>query len=149
MTATSNASWLLLAAMLLIADETAQAQLPVAPIDPNQRQVYLVRKDQSDCTNSDVANVDSPLVSGNVWVTRLSDGNTDIKVALTATPNTTYHFFLKCARQLTEIHTDDEGVANIALTVPTSATGDIFAFDMYPEGAPSGNKFQSANVTFK
>ena len=69
---------------------SALAQIPGArPSDPNQRQVYLVRQDQANCTNSDVPNVDSPLVGGNVWVTRLHDGNTSVKVAMTAKPATT------------------------------------------------------------
>jgi hypothetical protein len=132
----------------LVADLSAVAQL--APVfDPNQRQVFLVRKDQSDCTNSDVPNVDSPLVTGNVWVTRLHDGNTSVKVAVTAKPNTTYHFFLKCVRPLGNITTDDEGVANVAFAFPSNLVGTVYAFDMYPEGAPPGNKFQSAQVSFQ
>jgi hypothetical protein len=132
----------------LAASVSALAQFP-QPIDPNQRQVYLVRKDQSDCTNSDVPNVDSPLVAGNVWVTRLHDGNTSVKVALTATPNTAYHFFLKCVRHLTDIKTDDEGVAVVSFAFPTSLVGAVFAFDMYPDNAPAGQKFQSARVAFQ
>jgi len=129
---------------------SALAQIPgPRPSDPNQRQVYLVRQDQSDCTNSNVPNVDSPLVGGNVWVTRLHDGNTSVKVAMTAKPSTTYHFFLKCVRQLTDIKTDDEGVANVSLVFPTNLVGAVFGFDMYPEGAPAGSKYQSAQVSFQ
>jgi hypothetical protein len=129
---------------------SALAQIPAPrPSDPNQRQVYLVRQDQSDCTNSNVPNVDSPLVGGNVWVTRLHDGNTSVKVAMTAKPSTTYHFFLKCVRQLTDIKTDDEGVANVSLVFPTNLVGAVFGFDMYPEGAPAGSKYQSAQVSFR
>jgi hypothetical protein len=135
------------AAAALAADLSALAQTGPL-VDPNQRQVYLVRKDQADCTNSDVPNVDSPLVAGNIWVTRLVDGNTSVKVAMTAKPNTTYHFFLKCVRQLTDITTDDEGVAVTSFAFPTNLVGAVFAFDMYPEGAPPGNKFQSAQVAF-
>jgi hypothetical protein len=133
----------------LAASISALAQFPLPPVDPNQRQVYLVRKDQSDCTNSDVPNVDSPLVSGNVWVTRLYDGNTSVKVAATLKPNTKYHFFLKCVRPLGDITTDDEGVATVALAFPTNLVGAVFGFDMYPEGAPAGQKFQSAQVSFR
>jgi hypothetical protein len=128
---------------------SALAQLPTPPVDPSQRQVYLVRKDQSDCTNSDVPNSVSPLVAGNLWLTRLHDGNTSVKIAITATPKTTYHLFLKCVRQLTDITTDEEGVANAAIAFPTSLVGAVYAFDMYPEGAPAGNKFQSAQVKFQ
>ncbi len=144
-----GAIWALVAAALA-ADLSALAQMPPTPPgDPNQRQVYLVRKDQSNCTNSDVPNVNSPLVGGNVWVTRLHDGNTSVKVAMTAKPSTTYHFFLKCVRQLTDITTDDEGVANVSFAFPTNLVGPVYAFDMYPEGAPPGNKYQSAQVSFQ
>ena len=129
---------------------SALAQIPTArPTDPNQRQVYLVRQDQSDCTNSNVPNVDSPLVGGNIWVTRLHDGNTSVKVAMTAKPSTTYHFFLKCVRQLADITTDDEGVANVSFVFPTNLVGAAYGFDMYPEGAPAGNKYQSAQISFR
>jgi hypothetical protein len=127
---------------------TAFAQFEPRPADPNQRQAYLVRQDESDCTNSNVPNVDSPRVAGNVWVTRQQDGNTSIQIAITASPKTTYHFFLKCARLLTDITTDDEGVANATITVPTNQLGPVIAFDMYPTGAPAGNKFQSVQVRF-
>jgi hypothetical protein len=140
----------------LAADISAVAQLPPPrvdssqpKVDPNQRQVYLIRKDQADCTNSDVPNVDSPLVVGNLWVTRLHDGNTSVKVAVTAKPNTKYQFFLKCVRPLGEIATDDEGVANVAFAFPTNLVGTAYGFDMYPQGAPPGQKFQSAQVSFR
>src|SRR5262245_29191234 len=111
-------------AAALAVNISALAQLP-QPIDSNQRQVYLVRKDQSDCTNSDVPNVNSPLVAGNIWVTRLHDGNTSVKVALTAKPNTTYRFFLKCVRPLADITTDDEGIANVAFAFPSNLAGAV------------------------
>ncbi len=139
--------WVVLAAVAATS-VTAVAQF-ITPKDPNQLQVYLVRKDQSDCLNSDVPNVDSPLVAGNVWVTRLSDGNTNVKVAMTAKPSTTYNFFLKCVRLLGDIPTDSEGVANVSFAFPTSAAGNVYAFDMYPQGAPPGNKYQSAQVKFQ
>jgi hypothetical protein len=128
---------------------SAMAQFPTPPTNPNQKQVYLVRLDQSNCTNSDVSNTDSPLVSGNVWVTRSADGQTNVKVAMTAKPSTKYHFFLKCVRLLSDIWTDDEGVANVSFSFPTSSAGNVYAFDMYPDGAPPGNKYQSAQVVFQ
>src|SRR5262245_59500718 len=107
----------------LAASVSALAQIPPPrPVDPNQRQVYLVRKDQADCTNSDVPNDNSPLVVGNIWVTRLHDGNTSVKIAVTAKPNTKYQFFLKCVLPLGDITTDDEGVASVAWpSRPTSS----------------------------
>jgi len=144
-----EALWVVVVAAIA-SNLSALAQIPGArPSDPNQRQVYLVRQDQANCTNSDVPNVDSPLVGGNIWVTRLHDGNTSVKVAMTAKPSTTYHFFLKCVRQLTDITTDDEGVANVSLVFPTNLVGTVYGFDMYPEGAPAGNKYQSAQVAFQ
>jgi hypothetical protein len=125
------------------------AQILSPPKDPNQLQVYLVRQAASDCTNSNVPNKDSPLVGGNVWVTRMSNGTTTLKVAMTGTPSTTYHFFLKCVRLLQDITTDSEGVANVAFSFPTNATGNVYAFDVYPQGSPPGNVFQSAQVAFQ
>ena len=111
-------------------------------------QGYLVRQDFSDCTNSNVSKVYSPLVGGSVWVTRRPDGTTGVKVAMTVTPNTTYHFFLKCVRLLGDITTDGEGVANVSFVFPTNSVGAVFGFDMYPEGAPLGNKYQSTQIAF-
>ncbi|HEY0328683.1 MAG TPA: hypothetical protein VGC77_06235 [Rhodopseudomonas sp.] len=118
------------------------------PSGPNERQVYLVRQDQSDCSNSNVPASDSPNVGGNLWLRRGDDGNTTVKVAMTVSPNTTYHFFLKCVRQLGDIKTGDEGTGFASFSFPTSSVGQVYAFDMYPEGAPPGNKFQSATVKF-
>jgi hypothetical protein len=108
----------------------------------DQRQVYLARLDQSDCTNSNVPNKDTPAVDGLVTVTRGNDGNTTVKIAMTASSNTTYHY-LKCVRQLGYITTGDEGVGTADFTFPTNSTGATYAFDMYPEGAPPGNKFRA------
>jgi hypothetical protein len=130
------------AATLLVPEFAARAQ------SANERDVYLVRLDQSDCTNSNVPNKDSPLVDGIVFVTRDNDGNTTVKVSMTASSKTTYHFYLKCVRQLGDITTDDEGVGSASFTFPTNSTGATYAFDSYPEGAPPGNKFQSATVSF-
>src|SRR5262245_57051945 len=111
------------AAAALAASISALAQIVPPRVDPNQRQVYLVRKEQSDCTNSDVPNVDSPLVAGNVWVTRLQDGNTSVKVAMTAKPNTTYRFFLKCVRPLADITTDGRGHRQRGVRLPEQPRG--------------------------
>jgi hypothetical protein len=135
-------------AAIVFANVAADAQIKPPPPVPNQVQVYLVRLDFSDCANSNVPNVDSPAVGGNVWVTRGSDGNTTLKIALTASPKTTYHFFLKCVRQLGDIPTDEEGVGLASFSFPTNSAGNVYAFDSYPDGAPAGNKFQSAQVKF-
>jgi hypothetical protein len=135
--------------VVLIMASSTSALAQIARQDVDQRQVYLVRKDAADCSGSDVPNVDSPLVGGNIWVTRLSDGTTSVKVAMTAKAGTTYHFFLKCVRMLADITTDDEGVANVSFTFPTNLVGAVYAFDMYPEGGPAGDKYQSAQVSFQ
>jgi hypothetical protein len=127
---------------------TQSTAITPPPMPPTERQVYLVRQDQSDCTNSNVPATDSPNVSGNLWLTRSDDGNTTVKVAMTASPNTTYHFFLKCVRQLGDIKTGDEGTGFATFSFPTNSVGQTYAFDMYPEGAPPGNKFQSASVRY-
>jgi hypothetical protein len=71
-----------------------------------------------------------------------------VTVAITAKPNTTYHFFLKCVRLLGDIATDEEGVASVSFAYPTNSVGNLYAFEMHPEGAPSGNRYQSAQVAF-
>jgi hypothetical protein len=118
------------------------------PRSADQRQVYLVRLDQSDCTYSNVPNQDAPDVDGLVTVIRGNDGNTTVKIAMTASSNTSYHFYLKCVRQLGDIRTGDDGVGTADFTFPTNSTAATYAFDMYPEGAPPGNKFQNATVSF-
>jgi hypothetical protein len=123
-------------------------QAPLQAQSPSSRNVVLVRQDQSDCTNSNVPNVDSSNVGGDISVVRGSDGNTTVNIAMTVSPNTTYHFYLKCVRQLGDITTSDEGIGLAVFTFPTNSAGGTFAFDMYPEGAPLGNKFQSATVSF-
>jgi hypothetical protein len=137
---------LLTAAAALLAP--GAALLAQTPAPTTQREVLLVKQDQSDCTNSTVSSANSPDALGILAVSRGADGNTTVKVAMTVSPNTTYHFFLKCVRQLGDITTSDEGVGEAVFTFPTNATGASFAFDMYPEGAPAGNKFQSVTVQF-
>ena len=81
-------------------------------------------------------------------LSRGNDGNTTVKLAMTASPNTTYHFYLKCVRELGTVVTGDEGAGFATFTFPTNSTGGTYAFDMYPAGAPLGNKFQSATVNY-
>jgi len=135
-------------AAVIFASAAALAQFNPPPVPPNQRNVYLVRQDQSDCQNSNVPNTDGPNVGGFVTVVRGDDGNTQVKIALTGTRDTTYDFFLKCVRLLGDIKTGDEGVGMAQFSFRTNEAGNVFAFDSYPEGAPAGNKFQSAQVKF-
>jgi hypothetical protein len=132
---------------MFIATLAAWAQTP-APMPTNEQEVFLVRQDESDCTNTTVPSGYSPNVGGTLSLTRGSDGNTTVKVAMTVSHDTTYHFFLKCVRQLGDITTGDEGTGVATFTFPTNSVGSTYAFDMYPEGALPGNKFQSATVKF-
>jgi hypothetical protein len=120
----------------------AQQAMPAGAVEAN-----LIRQDQSDCANSTVSD-DPTRIGGTVWVVRQSDGNTSVKVAITASPKTVYHFNLKCVRQLGDITTQDEGEGIATFTYPTNAVGAVYGFDMYPDGAPAGNKFQSMQIKF-
>jgi hypothetical protein len=57
---------------------------------------------------------------------------------MTASPDTTYHVFLKCVRQIGDVTTGDEGTGIQVFSFPTNLAGNVFAFDVYPEGAPVG-----------
>jgi hypothetical protein len=125
-----------------------QGLTPPKVPDPNLQTVSLVRQDQSDCQNGNVSDRDPTLVGGTAYVLRGSDGKTSVKVGITAKPNTTYHFFLKCVRILGDITTWDEGAGQGMFTFNTDEVGNVYAFDMYPEGAPPGNKYQSVQVKY-
>ena len=121
---------------------------PPKPPDPGEREVSLVRQDQSDCQNGNVSDADPSLIGGTAYVLRGSDGKTSVKIGISAKPNTTYHFFLKCVRILGDIKTWDEGEGQATFTFNTNEVGNVYAFDMYPEGAPPGNKYQSVQVKY-
>lgn len=108
--------------------------------------VPLVLQDFSDCQNGNVTDPNGLLTKGTAWIVKNTDGSINIKVGITLVPNTTYHFYLKCVRQLGDITTGDEGTGEGIFTVPPNTVGNIFAFDSYPEGAPAGNKLQSMTV---
>jgi hypothetical protein len=124
----------------------ADAQKPPPPPPPNQGvKTYMIRQDQSDCNNSNVNANNPSLIGGSVWVLRQSNGSTTVEVAITGTPNTTYNFYHKCVGQLGTITTQDEGEGSAVFT--TNMSAGLVTFDMYPNGAPSGNKFQSVPIT--
>lgn len=108
--------------------------------------VSMVLQDFSDCTNANVQDNHGGAPGGTVWIVRNGDGSTALKIGISATPLTTYNFYLKCVRQLGTIKTDEDGAGEGIFTVPAGGVGQIFAFDMYPDGAPAGNKFQSVQV---
>ncbi len=123
--------------------QNASGPSPIAAVE-----VFLIRQDFSDCTNANVNANNPSSIGGTAWMVRQSDGNTSVKVAITASPNTVYRLYLKCVRQIGDITTQDEGEGNGVFEFPTNLTGSVYAFDMYPDGAPSGNKFQSVQVKF-
>jgi hypothetical protein len=89
-------------------------------------------------------------VGGEAMVTRRDGGMTEVNVRLTkVAPNTIYHLFLKCVTLLGDIKTDAQGRGNNTFLFQTSTMGDVFAFDMYPDGAPLGNKYQSTQINFQ
>jgi hypothetical protein len=118
------------------------------PTIPNGLSVALIPQDSSDCTNSTVQDDPNRIRGGEVVVIRNNDGTTTVQIGMTVAPSTTYHFYLKCVRLLGDIQTDEEGIGLATFTFQTSEVGSTFAFDMYPEGAPPGNKFQSLTVKF-
>jgi hypothetical protein len=126
----------------------AASHHPPPPVGPTV-EVSLIRQDQSDCTNANVNANDPSLIGGTAWVVRQPNGTTSVKVGITAKPNTKYQFFLKCVKQLGDITTQDEGEGVALFEFPTDAVGSVYGFDMYPEGAPPGNKYQSIQVKFQ
>jgi hypothetical protein len=115
------------------------------PINTNF-QGTLIRQDFSDCANSNVTIKDPTLIVGVAFVSRGTDGNVNVRVEMTAKANTKYNFYLKCVRQLGTVMTSDEGIGISDFQFPASSVGASFAFDMYPDGAPAGDKFQSIPV---
>jgi len=106
----------------------------------------LIRQDFSDCGNSNVTNNNPSLDGGNISVTQTPTGDTTVTVEITrGTPNTTYDFYWKCQRQLGSIRTGStgSGLGHFEFQAPPN---QILTFDMYPNGAPAGNKFQSTPI---
>jgi hypothetical protein len=131
----------------------ATVTLPVAACT-----VTLVKLDGSDCVNSNVQGIlasNPNLASGTVVLTG-NAGNIQVNVTLTnRTPNTQYQFFLKCVQQLGTVQTDSTGAGQNSFTFAASLikagpyfpSDQLFAFDMYPAGAPSGDKYQSVQAS--
>jgi hypothetical protein len=108
--------------------------------------VALVPQDFSDCSNANVQGNNGEAPGGTIFIVKRNDGSIDLKVAITASADTKYNLYLKCVRQLGVIQTGDEGAGGAEFTIPANTVGNVFAFDMYPDGAPAGNKFQSMQV---
>jgi hypothetical protein len=108
-------------------------------------ETYLIRQDFSDCNNSNVNANNPSLIGGTIAVLRESNGSTTAKVGMTAEADTTYILYHKCVGQIGTITTGDEGVGEGVFTFQTNP--GILTFDMYPNGAPAGNKFQSVPIS--
>jgi len=122
--------------------------LPAAALaQVDTRGALLIKRDFSDCSNSDVSRNDTP-VGGYLTVDRGADGITHLRVDMLGKPNTTYHLFLKCVQLIGDITTQAEGYAIANFDFPTGWAGDTYAFDMYPEGAPLGDKYQSVRIDY-
>jgi hypothetical protein len=107
--------------------------------------VSLVRQDFSDCVNSDVTDDDG--VGGFIIVHVKENRELLVNVHLaTGTPDTRYNVHLKCIGYAGELFTNPNGVGNVTFTVSPNTVPAVFAFDMYPDGAPLGNKYQSVQV---
>jgi hypothetical protein len=141
----------LTATAVLLAASSAAALAQTRPVpsgDAIYREVSMVRQDFSDCPNGNVSDADPSRVGGTAIIARNPDGATIVKVYITAEPNTKYNFYLKCVRALGIISTYDEGEGEGIFYFDAKEAGNVFAFDMYPDGAPAGNKFQSVQVKY-
>ena len=109
--------------------------------------VALVRQDEGSCTNDNVADTGSAVLAGSATVSPETSTTTTAALRLAgATPNTSYHVYLKCFRQLGMMRTDANGNAGRTFDFPTDAVGAVIAFEIFPEGAPPGTKLQSLAV---
>ncbi|MGH6835041.1 MAG: hypothetical protein ACREC9_05715 [Methylocella sp.] len=121
-------------------------QLPLAT--KTATTVALVRQDEGSCTNDKVGDTDSAAVAGSVTVSFETSSTSTAAIRLAGvSPNTSYRIFLKCFRQLGTLRTDASGNAGRTVDFPTDAAQAVYAFEIFPEGAPAGSKLQS--LSFK
>jgi hypothetical protein len=110
--------------------------------------VALVRQDEGSCTNDNVSDNGSAVVAGSATVSPETSTTSTAAIRLAgASPNTSYRIFLKCVRQLGTLRTDASGNAGRTVEFPTDAAAAVYAFEVFPEGAPPGSKLQS--LSFK
>ena len=138
-------SAVLLAAVAIGMSGWAPDIAPAQEVD--LRDIPLVRQESSDCLNADV--VDDPSDrSGKLRVSRRPDPRTHVEVNLAMLPNTTYHLFLKCGQLLGDVTTQADGFAVASFVFENSLVGNVFAFELYPEGAEPGDRYESVQVDF-
>ena len=120
-------------------------QLPLAT--KTATTVALVRQDEGSCTNDNVGDTGSAVVAGSATVSRETSTTSTAAIRLAgASPNTSYHVYLKCFRQLGMMRTDKDGNAGRTFDFPTGEVGPVIAFEISPEGAAPGPKLQSLPV---
>ncbi|MGA7385945.1 MAG: hypothetical protein WBW81_15020 [Methylocella sp.] len=131
---------------ILARDGTAcPSQLPLGTT--TAATVALVRRDDGSCTNDNVADTGSAVLAGSATVSPDTSTTSTAAIRLAGvSPNTSYHVYLKCFRQLGMIRTDAQGNAGRTFDFPTDAGGPVIAFELSPEGAPPGTKLQSLSV---
>jgi hypothetical protein len=117
------------------------------PPPPAVGTAILVRRDFSDCGNSDVTAARGAEHGGTVTVLRQPSSFSATVTLDHGTPDTSYHFFLKCVAYLGNVVTDASGRGTATFEFASSLVGSRIAFDMYPPGAPRGNKFLSTPLT--
>ncbi len=109
--------------------------------------VALVRQDEGSCSNETVVDNGLAAIGGSVTVSPESSIATIAGIRLAGvSPNTSYRIYLKCGRQLGTLRTDASGNAGRTVDFPTDAAGAVYAFELFPEGAPAGSKLQSLSL---
>ena len=137
----------LLVAIILALAWLAAAQPARAQSGSLQGSGALVRQDSSDCGNNNVSPSNPSLIGGTVTIAQTVAGATTATVQITrGTPNTTYNFFWKCQRGLGSVQTDANGAGTAAFNFQATP-GQVLTFDMYPNGSPPGNIYQSVRIT--
>jgi hypothetical protein len=109
--------------------------------------VALVRQDTESCSNDNVSDAGQAQVKGSVTVFPVTMNSTTAGVKLAGvSPNTTYHVFLKCVRQLGALRTDAEGNAGRTFNYITETASPSYGFEIVPDGADASAKLQSLTL---
>jgi len=109
--------------------------------------VALVRQDSESCSNDNVSDAGQAQVKGSVTVFPVTMTSMSAGVKLAGlSPNTTYHVFLKCARQLGALRTDAEGNGGRTFNYLTESLSPSYGFEIVPDGAEASGKLQSLTL---